>query len=147
MDVGDLDESDAPMLLLRSLVELTRAFENRVLAQAGHHDLRPAMLAVFRYLEPTGSRIRDLADAAGMTGQAMGELVTRARELGYVAVAPDPRDGRVRLVTLTDRGGQAVAEYAERVRAVEAELRADLGETRVEDLHRLVSAARQALGP
>ena len=63
---------------MRLLVEGSRALEVRLyegLRAAGYGDVRPAHYAVFRYLEKGGSRVTELAEAAGMTKQSMGELV------------------------------------------------------------------------
>jgi DNA-binding MarR family transcriptional regulator len=50
-----------------------------------------------------------------MTKQSMGYLIDYLEERGYLARVPDSRDGRARLVVLTDRG-----------RAVEQAARAEL---------------------
>jgi MarR family transcriptional regulator, temperature-dependent positive regulator of motility len=71
--------------LLRLLVEGSRAMEGRLyegLRAAGYGDVRPAHYAIFRYLEDEGSRVTELAEAAGMTKQSMGELVDHLERRG-----------------------------------------------------------------
>ncbi|MEE4023267.1 MarR family winged helix-turn-helix transcriptional regulator [Gordonia sp. PKS22-38] len=141
-----MDGEASSRLLLRSLVEVTRAFEDRVLSGLDIDGVRPAHLGVFRYLRPDGSRIGDLATSAGMSGQAMGELVGKMRELGFVDVVADPADRRARLVVLTPRGRDAMATYAARVREVEEQLAGQIGADGVADLRSLLARCADALG-
>ncbi|MGC5256780.1 MarR family winged helix-turn-helix transcriptional regulator [Gordonia sp. DT218] len=136
---------DPPRLLLRLLVEVTRGFEDRVLDDLAVDGIRPAHFSVFRYLDPEGSRIGDLATAAGMTGQAMGEMVGKVRELGLVEVVTDPADRRARLVRATPRGFEAVAQYAEQVRLVEGRLRDEIGAAGLDELRALLARAGRVL--
>ncbi|MFD4432886.1 MarR family winged helix-turn-helix transcriptional regulator [Nocardia sp. NPDC058497] len=78
------------------------------LVAAGFDDVRAAHAPVFQVIDPEGTRLTVLAERAGMTKQAMGELIRHLTDRGYVAVGPDPADGRARLVRLTDRGWSAV---------------------------------------
>uniref|UniRef100_UPI002458087B MarR family winged helix-turn-helix transcriptional regulator n=1 Tax=Nocardia farcinica TaxID=37329 RepID=UPI002458087B len=81
--------------LLKLLVHATRSYEHTLeeaLRPALDERLRPAHFAVFRYLDPEGSRITALAEAAGMTQQSMGELVTHLAACGYVERRVDPAD-------------------------------------------------------
>ena len=75
--------------------------------------------------------IAALAAALDVTQQAISKTVAELERLGYVRRRPDPRDGRVRLVALTDRGRAAVEVAREERAAVEAELRETLGPRRV----------------
>jgi DNA-binding MarR family transcriptional regulator len=75
--------------------------------------------------------IAALAAALGVTQQAVSKTVSELERLGYVRRRPDPRDARVRLVALTDRGRAAVEAAREERAAVEAELRERLGPRRV----------------
>ena len=52
--------------------------------------------------------IAALAQALDVTQQAVSKTVSELEGLGYVRRRPDPRDARVRLVSLTDRGRAAV---------------------------------------
>jgi DNA-binding MarR family transcriptional regulator len=79
------------------------------LARSGFADIRPAHSAVFRHISPDGSRATELAERAQMTKQSMGYLVDALTERGYVELAPDPTDGRAKLVCLTTRGESFVA--------------------------------------
>ncbi|NEW45719.1 winged helix DNA-binding protein [Nocardia cyriacigeorgica] len=116
--------------VLKLLTLATRAVErelNRELRAVLGGDLRPAHYAVFRYLDPAGSRVTALADAAGMTQQSMGELVTHLERQGLVERRVDPADRRARLVVLTESGRTALGLAADRIGRIEGDLRRRLG--------------------
>ena len=85
--------------------------------------------------------IAALAAALEVTQQAVSKTVSELERLGYVRRRPDPRDARVRLVSLTDRGRAAVAAAREERAAVEAELRERLGPRRVAAATRVLREA------
>ena len=123
--------------LLRLMVEGSRALEGTLhegLREAGYGDVRPAHYAVFRYLEPEGSRVTELAEAAGMTKQSMGELVGHLERCGYVERRTDPRDGRAKIVVPTEKGRRGIEAAAERIAEIEAELAGRMGNERLEAL-------------
>lgn len=123
---------DRPSTLLKLLVQATdsyeRALDERLRVALGT-DLRPAHYAVFRYLDPAGSRVTALAEAAGMTQQSMGELVTHLERGGYVERRPDPADRRARLVVVTAAGAEALALAGAHIRRIEEALAGELGES------------------
>jgi MarR family transcriptional regulator, temperature-dependent positive regulator of motility len=123
--------------LLRLLVEGSRAMEGRLyegLRAAGYGDVRPAHYAIFRYLEDEGSRVTELAEAAGITKQSMGELVDHLERRGYVERCPDPRDGRAKIVVLTAKGRRGIEAAAELIAEIEGELARWMGKERLEEL-------------
>jgi DNA-binding MarR family transcriptional regulator len=63
---------------------------------------------VFENIDPGGTRLTVLASRAGVTHQAMAQLVCELEERGIVERVADPSDGRARLVRLTDEGRQRV---------------------------------------
>ena len=74
------------------------------LATRGFPEVRVAHSALFRNITPTGMRMTDLAERAGMTKQSMAYLVEDLVASDYVRLEPDPTDGRAKLVRLTRRG-------------------------------------------
>lgn len=79
------------------------------LAGHGFPDIRRAHSSLLRHIAPQGSRLTDLAAAAGMAKQSMAYLAEDLTRLGMLESVPDPRDGRARLLRLTPRG-QALYE-------------------------------------
>ncbi|MEV6561784.1 MarR family transcriptional regulator [Nocardia sp. NPDC051756] len=116
-----LVDRPAPLGNLLSAAARTLAAElDAGIAAAGFDDVRAAHAPVFQLIEPDGTRLTALAERAGMTKQAMGELVRHLEGHGYVEVDVDPADRRARLVRLTKHGwavvdaGVAVVERFDR---------------------------------
>ncbi|MEV6274234.1 MarR family winged helix-turn-helix transcriptional regulator [Nocardia sp. NPDC051832] len=140
--------AEPPPTLLKLLVQTSRSFEHelnsRLRADLGDN-LRPAHYAVFRYLDPAGSRISALAEAAGMTQQSMGELITHLERYGYVERRVDPADRRGRLVALTHSGHKALRTAAQHIRAIEEQLSHALGPDGLAVLRRLLAQSSESL--
>jgi DNA-binding MarR family transcriptional regulator len=100
--------SDIP---IPGLLQLTfDVFERELFPRvhaAGFGDLRPGHGCVFGTITPEGARLTDLAERAGLTKQAVGEVVSELEQAGYVERVPDPSDGRAKIIKLTDHGEQA----------------------------------------
>ncbi len=100
---------------------------------------KPKHSAVFAQISPDGSRLTELARKAGMTPQAMGELVDELVDMGYVLRCPDPDDGRAKLIVLTKRGRDAVAAGRRTIEGIEGQVTEILGEHGHRELRRLLS--------
>jgi DNA-binding MarR family transcriptional regulator len=101
-------EPRTPLGVLLSAAERALAAElEEGLRSAGYHDLRAAHAQVFAAIDAQGSRLTDLAGRAGMTKQAMGELVRYLEQHDYLHVEPDSRDRRAKLIRPTARGWNA----------------------------------------
>jgi DNA-binding MarR family transcriptional regulator len=90
-------------------------------------ELRGSHRRILQMIPPQGIRITDLALIADMTKQALGEFVDWLEQSGFVRSGRDPADGRVRLVTRTDRGDAAAEAASMAIAAVEREWRNELG--------------------
>lgn len=84
------------------------------LKQEGFSDVRVTHSTVLRRITLEGVRVTDLAERAGMTKQSMAYLVDDLAGLGYVTTAPDPTDGRAKLVVPTKKGA-SLLEAARRL--------------------------------
>lgn len=118
-----------------------RRFDARVLALMAHNIDVPLALAnlaaraqisaahihITRHLAREGSRLTDLAQSAGMTKQAMGDLVTQCEAWGLVTRTPDPLDARARRVSFTPTGLAWLQAFKEAVAQAEEEFRAEVG--------------------
>jgi DNA-binding MarR family transcriptional regulator len=82
--------------------------------------------------------IAALAQALEVTQQAVSKTVAELERLGYVRRRAAPRDARVRLVGLTERGREAVEAAREERLAVVAEVRERLGPRRVDAATRVL---------
>lgn len=136
----------------RSLGSLLRlpysALQSRIygaLPAHGYDDLRAAHSAVLRHIDPEGSRITTLAERAGMTKQSMGYLVDSLVGAGYLALGPDPLDGRAKLARLTPRGEGAIEVLLELSAQFERDVAAKLGKTRMAQLRALLEDMARVL--
>ena len=93
---------------------------------------------MFRFIHEGGSRLTELADSSGLTKQAVGEVVADLEQLGYVERAPDPGDGRAKLIKLTELGGEARQRAVDIFGDIEREWAERYGAERVAALRELL---------
>lgn len=100
---------------------------------------KPSHSAVFAQIRPEGSRLTDLARGAGMTPQAMGELVDELEAMDYVVRRQDPTDRRAKLIVLTEKGRACVAAGVSTIRGLEERITEKLGARGHQQLRTLVN--------
>jgi DNA-binding MarR family transcriptional regulator len=86
-----------------------------------------AHIHVTRHLAVGGSRLTDLAQSAGMSKQAMADLVDQCEAWGLVTREPDPLDRRARQVVFTATGLLWLQAFRSAVSQAEAEFRQAVG--------------------
>lgn len=103
-------DARTPLLLLLGLASrrLVDALQEHLVA-AGFDDHRVAHHNVMAHVTFDGLRLTELADRAGVTKQAVSELVLDLEGRGYLQRIADPTDGRAKLIRFTSRGEAAVA--------------------------------------
>jgi DNA-binding MarR family transcriptional regulator len=125
----------------RLLGHAMRRFDERVLHLMAHNVEVPLALAnlaaraqitaahihITRHLALEGSRLTELAASAGMTKQAMGDLVGQCEAWGLVTREADGRDARARLVKFTATGLAWLQAFRDAVAQAEAEFRTEVG--------------------
>jgi DNA-binding MarR family transcriptional regulator len=109
--------------LMSHNVEVPLALSNL----AARAQVSAAHIHITRHLALGGSRLTELADRAGMSKQAMGDLVDQCEAWGLVTRDPDERDGRARLVRFTPTGLAWLHAFREAVAQAEAEFRTEVG--------------------
>ena len=112
----------------------------RRLAQTPYNDIRVAHGCVFGNIDPDGTRLTDLAERAHMTKQTVGEVATELERRGYLERAPDPSDGRAKIIRLTERGREAQALGREIIEEIEQEWAERFGAERVAALRDALEA-------
>ena len=137
--LADAGSDELGRLLLRAVRAVNEHVISR-LAALGHPDIRGPHTAVFANLDADGTRAVILAQRAGMTRQAMSNLVHELETAGYVEVTPDPEDGRAALVRLTERGERFCLDAANVINDVEAEWARRLGDPHLKRLRRSLHA-------
>jgi DNA-binding MarR family transcriptional regulator len=96
--------------------------------------IRAAHSPIFIYIEDEGSTLTELAAKARMTTPAMKELVDDVEASGYVVRAPNPRDGRSKLIFTTERGERMIEKGRAIIAEIEAEWEKGLGKRRLKEL-------------
>jgi len=126
----------------RLLGHAMRRFDERVLHLMAHNidvplalsnlaaraQISAAHIHITRHLDLQGTRLTELAQKAGMSKQAMGDLVDQCEAWGLVTRDPDPRDARARLVQFTPTGLLWLQAFREAVAQAEKEFRAEVGQ-------------------
>lgn len=111
-----------------------------LMAKAGFSDVRRAHNAVFINVPAEGIRLTDLAHAAGVSKQAMGELVDELVERRYFVREPDPTDGRAKLIVWAERGLQSHEATMRAFATIENELTHLIGSQELEQLKATLTA-------
>lgn len=105
---------------------------------AGFKELRLPHIAVLQFPGPDGVRPSALAERAGMSKQAMNQLLGSLEGLGYVARSDTPDEGRARIIRFTKRGRAAYSKIHDILRDIEREWSAELGPARFAQLKELL---------
>ena len=119
-----------------------RRFDERVLVLMARDALVPLGLSnlaardqvgaahvhITRHLATSGSRLTDLAQSAGMSKQAMGDLVTQCEAWGLVTREQDAYDKRAKKVVFTEVGLLWLGGFERAVAQAELEFRAAVGQ-------------------
>ncbi|MBO2451730.1 winged helix-turn-helix transcriptional regulator [Actinomadura barringtoniae] len=94
---------------------------------AGFTGLRSAFGYAFKVLARNDLTIGRLAEHLDMTHQGAAKLVDEMVNAGYAERRPDPADGRVKRVVLTDQARALMASGSQFHNAFEADLATEIG--------------------
>jgi DNA-binding MarR family transcriptional regulator len=94
---------------------------------AARAQISAAHIHVTRHLDLQGTRLTELAQKAGMSKQAMGDLVDQCEAWGLVTREPDARDARARVVQFTPTGLLWLQAFKDAVAQAEREFRVEVG--------------------
>jgi DNA-binding MarR family transcriptional regulator len=134
------DRAAAPRIplpgLLDPLLARIRAGVVEAAHRAGFTDVREAHNPVFAFVPAEGIRVTELARLAGMSKQAMSELVNELVANGYFDKEPDPTDGRAKLIVWSDRAWQLDKHAQEYFDQLEHELAQLVGVEPMQQLRR-----------
>ena len=95
---------------------------------AAREQVGAAHIHITRHLALGGSRLTELAASAGMSKQAMADLVNQCEAWGLVTRESDPHDKRARRVVFTASGLQWLEAFKHAVAQAEAEFRQAVGD-------------------
>ncbi|GAB3365118.1 MULTISPECIES: MarR family winged helix-turn-helix transcriptional regulator [Giesbergeria] len=136
------DEGWRQTHLGRLMGHALRRFDARVLQLMAHNlevplalsnlaardQISAAHIHITRHLSLQGDRLTDLAHRAGMSKQAMADLVNQCVAWGLVVRVPDVHDARARRVCFTPVGLAWLQAFREAVEQAETEFRAEVGD-------------------
>ena len=118
-------------MLIGALLRIpAQAIHRRIIKElnaAGFDELSLPHIAVLQFPGPDGVRPGTLAERAGMSKQAMNQLLRSLEKFGYIVRSEVPDEGRARIVRFTKRGHAAYAKIHDILRDIEREWSAELG--------------------
>ena len=125
-------------MLIGALLRVpAQAIHRRIIKElnaAGFDELRMPHIAVLQFPGPDGVRPGMLAERAGMSKQAMNQLLRSLEGLGYIVRSDAPDQGRKRIVRFTKRGREAYSKIHDILHDIEREWKAELGPKRFAQL-------------
>jgi DNA-binding MarR family transcriptional regulator len=124
------------------LGDALRYFDSRVLSLMAAHPELPLALSnlaardqisaahihLTRHLPLQGARASTLAASAGITKQAMGDVLDQCEAWGLIERKLDPRDARAKWVSYTATGKLWLAAFVDAVHKAELEFRSEVGD-------------------
>ena len=129
-------------MLIGALLRVpAQAIQRRLIAElnaAGFDDLRVPHMTVLQFPGPDRVRPSALAERAGMSKQAMNQLLKSLESLGYLVRSDVPDEGRARIVRVTRRGRAAYAKIHDILRDIERDWSAELGPKHFAELKELL---------
>lgn len=137
----------APPLIGALLRVPAHAIHRRIIRElnlSGFDELRLPHIAVLQYPGPDGVRPSTLAERAGISKQAMNQLLRSLDGFGYLVRSDLRDDRRTRAVRLTKRGHAAYARIGEILREIEREWSAELGARQLAQLKALLTSVWQS---
>ena len=108
--------------LYRPLGRVWRVYNRLLVARLqarGFEDFTPAFPALLSNLDMEGSHIGVVAERAGVSRQAAGQLLREIERCGYAELKASPHDARATMVQFTPRGRRLLATVLELVEEIE----------------------------
>ena len=129
-------------MLIGALLRVpAQAIQRRIIKElnlTGFEELRLPHMAVLQFPGPDGVRPSTLAERAGMSKQAMNQLLRSLECLGYIVRSDVPDHRRARLVRFTKRGKATYSKIHDILRDIEREWRTELGPKQFAQLKELL---------
>jgi DNA-binding MarR family transcriptional regulator len=129
-------------MLIGALLRVpAQAIQRRIIKElnaAGFKELSLPHMAVLQFPGPDGVRPGMLAERAGMSKQAMNQLLRSLETLGYIVRSNVPEEGRARIIHFTKRGRAAYSKVHDILRDIEREWSTELGPKRFAQLKELL---------
>jgi DNA-binding MarR family transcriptional regulator len=131
MENGTVKTKD---MLIGALLRVpAQAIQRRIIKElnaAGFMELTVPHMAVLQFPGPDGVRPGVLAERAGMSKQAMNQLLRSLEAFGYIVRSDAPHESRARIIRFTKRGRAAYSRIYDILLDIEREWSAELGPKR-----------------
>jgi DNA-binding MarR family transcriptional regulator len=120
------------------LFRAARLFNERAMARVQRRvpAARLAHTTLLPHIDLDGTRQTEIARRAGVSKQAVNQLVDDMVAAGMLARAPDPADGRAQLVRFTDEGLAQLLSGLDVLDTIEIDLGADVGALTLDRMRR-----------
>jgi DNA-binding MarR family transcriptional regulator len=123
---------------LQILLKCARLANERAISRvnelAGAAVFRQALANLLPHISLEGTRMTELAERVGVSKQAVSKLVAEFVDQGLLELAPDPVDGRAKLVRFTPRGIEAIRHGLSVLASIESEIASKIGKKRMHAL-------------
>jgi DNA-binding MarR family transcriptional regulator len=113
---------------------------DEALAAAGFERQLPDGRVLRICAQSEGATISQIGRQLGITRQGASKLVAGLSERRYVTIAPSPHNGREKIVALTPHAIEYLAAHRTAARAIERQLRSEIGNDPFESLQLLLAA-------
>ena len=135
-------------MLIGALLRVpAQAIQRRIIKElnaAGFVELTMPHMAVLQFPGPDGVRPGVLAERAGMSKQAMNQLLRSLEGFGYIVRSDAPDEGRARIIRFTKRGRAAYSRIYDILHDIEREWSAELGPKRFAQFKELLWRVRES---
>lgn len=131
----------------RLLQRAARLYSDQALLKleaSGHEGLSLFHTTLISHLDIEGTQISVLAERAGMSKQAMGQIAKELEERGYLLRLGDPIDKRAVLLKFTEAGYGFLEDAYQVKLQIEAEFTQRLGEEGMQQLKGLLENLLEA---
>lgn len=119
----------------RLLNNARNRFDQRVLeilSENGHKEIRFSHFNLIRNLDIEGTIATELAKRAGITKQAMGDIVEQCVQFGIVERVINEQDRRAKIVKFNEAGLEWLEAFRLAITTAEQEMRDELGYLRTD---------------
>lgn len=135
--------------LPRYLIGLSRYLQSRTMHtlwdELGYTDLKINYEPFFTLVGNEGCRLTELADWLAISKQSCNRTANQIKKAGYLEDKPDPSDGRAKILVMTERGRQMVAQASEVSLKLEGSFEEELGNNDYTQLLQLIQRIYDSL--
>src|SRR5690606_24554144 len=142
-------EAEKRASVAQLLFKCARLVNERALARVRERrglEIRAVHTTLFPHINVVhGSRLTELAQALGISKQAVGQLVDELSDMGMLERRPDPEDGRAKRICYTSLGRQGLFDGLAILREEEQAMARAIGQERFAQLHEALLALEAML--